>query len=58
MLTLSRKTNEVIRIANDITITVVEIRGGKVMIGIEAPKDIPVYREEVWLSMQEASRPA
>lgn len=48
MLVLSRKTDESIRIGNDIDITVVEIRGDKVRLGIVAPKDISVHRREVW----------
>ena len=48
MLVLSRKKNESIIINNDITIVVVEIRGDKVRLGIEAPKDIPVHRREVF----------
>ena len=46
MLVLSRKKNESIVIANDITIVVVEIRGDKVRLGIEAPKEVPVHRRE------------
>ena len=46
MLVLSRKKNESIIINNDIVITVVEIRGDKVRLGIEAPKDVPVHRQE------------
>jgi carbon storage regulator len=48
MLVLSRKKNESIVINNDITITVVEIRGDKVRLGIVAPKEVPVHRQEVW----------
>jgi len=48
MLVLSRKKNESIVINNDIVITVVEIRGDKVRLGIAAPKDVPVHREEVY----------
>lgn len=48
MLVLSRKKNERIVINNDITIVVVEIRGDKVRLGIEAPKDVPVHRREVY----------
>ena len=48
MLVLSRKKNESIVINNDITIVVVEIRGDKVRLGIEAPKEIPVHRREVY----------
>ena len=47
MLVLSRKRNEAIDIRQDITITVVDIRGDKVRLGIEAPKDVPVHRREV-----------
>jgi carbon storage regulator len=48
MLVLSRKKNESIVINSDIVITVVEIRGDKVRLGIVAPKDVPVHREEVY----------
>lgn len=44
---LSRKRGEAIVIANDITITVMEIRGDKVRLGIVAPKEVPVNRQEV-----------
>lgn len=47
MLVLSRKKNESIVIAGDIVITVVEVRGDKVRLGIVAPRDVPVHREEV-----------
>jgi carbon storage regulator len=47
MLVLSRKKNESIVIDEDIVVTVVEIRGDKVRLGIEAPRDIPVHRREV-----------
>jgi carbon storage regulator len=48
MLVLSRKKNESIVIAGDIVITIVEVRGDKVRLGIEAPKDVPVHRQEVY----------
>ena len=48
MLVLSRKKNESIIINNDITIVVVEIRGDKVRLGVEAPKEVPVHRREVF----------
>lgn len=48
MLVLSRKENESIVINNDITVTVVEIRGDKVRLGIVAPKEVPVHRQEVF----------
>src|SRR5438309_11282067 len=48
MLVLSRKKNESIVINNDITVTVVEIRGDKVRLGSVAPKEVPVHRQEVF----------
>ena len=48
MLVLSSKKNESIVINNDITIVVVEIRGDKVRLGVEAPKEVPVHRREVY----------
>lgn len=48
MLVLSRKKNESIVIRDDIVITVVEIRGDKVRLGIDAPKEVPVHRREVY----------
>ncbi len=48
MLVLSRKKNESIIINNDITIVVVEIRGDKVRLGVDAPKEVPVHRREVY----------
>lgn len=52
MLVLSRKKNESIVINDDITIVVVEIRGDKVRLGVEAPKEVPVHRQEVWEAIQ------
>ena len=48
MLVLSRKKNESIVINDDITIVVVDIRGDKVRLGVEAPKEVPVHRREVF----------
>lgn len=48
MLVMSRKKHESIVIADGITVTVIEVRGDKVRLGIEAPKDVPVHRQEVW----------
>lgn len=47
MLVLSRKKNESIVINEDIVVTIVEVRGDKVRLGIDAPRDIPVHRREV-----------
>ena len=52
MLVLSRKKNESIVINNDITLVVVEIRGDKVRLGVEAPKEVPVHRQEVLFAIQ------
>jgi carbon storage regulator len=48
MLILTRRVNEAIRIADDVTITILGIKGQQVRIGIEAPKNIPVHREEIF----------
>ena len=52
MLVLSRKKDESIVIRDDIVVTVIEIRGDKVRLGIEASKDTPVHRREVWDAIQ------
>ena len=52
MLVLSRKKNESIVINDNITIVVVEVRGDKVRLGIEAPKEIPVHRKEIYNAIQ------
>ncbi|QDU89964.1 hypothetical protein Pla175_33610 [Pirellulimonas nuda] len=54
MLVLSRKKNESIVINDDITIVVVEIRGDKVRLGVEAPKEVPVHRNEVYEAIRRA----
>jgi len=54
MLVLSRKRDERIRIAHDVVITVIEIRGDKVRLGIEAPQEVPVHREEVYQAIYRA----
>ena len=56
MLALSRKKNEAIIINNDIEITVLEVKGDQVKIGISAPKEVPIYRKEVYRQIQEANR--
>lgn len=58
MLALSRKKDEAIIINNDIEITIIEVKGDQVKIGITAPKSIPVYRKEVYLQIQEANKEA
>ncbi len=56
MLALSRKKNEAIIINNDIEITILDIRGDQVKVGIAAPKEIPIYRKEVYLQIQEENK--
>lgn len=58
MLVLSRKKNESIVINNDITVTIVEIRGDKVRLGIVAPKEVPVHRQEVYDAIHHGQAPA
>jgi len=56
MLILSRKPGQGIRVGSHIVITVKEIRGRQVRIGIDAPADIPVYREEIYEAITEANQ--
>ncbi|HHW13568.1 MAG TPA: carbon storage regulator CsrA [Firmicutes bacterium] len=58
MLVLTRKIDESIIIGDDIRITVVEVRHDQVKLGITAPRDIPVHREEVYREIQEENRRA
>lgn len=58
MLALSRKINESIMIGNDIEITILEVKGDQVKLGINAPKSVPVYRKEIYLQIQEANKEA
>ena len=58
MLALSRKKNEALVINNDIEITILDIRGDQVKIGISAPKEVPIYRKEAYLQIQEANKEA
>ena len=53
MLVLSRKPNESVVIAENIVVTVIEVRGDKVRLGIQAPRDVPVHRSEIWASIQQ-----
>ncbi len=57
MLVLTRKANESIVIRDNIVITVVEIRGDKVRLGIEAPKEVPVHRREVYEAIKRGQVP-
>ena len=58
MLALTRKKGEALAINNNIEITVLEIRGDQIKIGISAPKDVPIYRKEVYLQIQQENEAA
>lgn len=58
MLALSRKKNEALIVNNNIEITVLEIKGEQVKLGISAPKEVPIYRKEVYAQIQEANEEA
>ncbi|MEW6047143.1 MAG: carbon storage regulator CsrA [Bacillota bacterium] len=58
MLVLTRRVDESIMIGDEIRIVVVEVRGEQVKLGIEAPRSIPVHREEVYREIQEENRRA
>ena len=58
MLALSRHCNESIVLGNDIEITILDIKGDQVKLGITAPKQVPIYRKEVYLQIQEANKAA
>ena len=58
MLALSRKLGESIIIDNDIEVTVLEIKGEQVKLGIAAPKSVPIYRKEIYVSIQESNKEA
>lgn len=58
MLALTRKKNEAIIINNNIEITILEVKGDQVKIGIAAPKEVPVYRKEVYVQIQNANKEA
>ncbi len=58
MLVLSRHRDESIMIGDDVVVTIVDIRGDKVRLGIEAPQSIPVHRQEVYEAIQRENRKA
>ncbi len=58
MLALSRKKGEALIINNNIEVTILEIKGDQVKIGIGAPKEVPIYRKEVYVQIQEANKVA
>jgi carbon storage regulator len=58
MLILSRKMNEKIMIGEDISLTIIEIRGDQVKVGVDAPKSVKVFRKEVYEAIQNENRAA
>ena len=58
MLILSRKIDEKIKIGNDITITLIDVHGDQVKIGVEAPKNVKVFRQEVFDAIQNENKAA
>lgn len=58
MLALSRKLGESIMLGNDIEISVLEVKGEQVKLGIVAPKQVPVYRKEIYVQIQNENRKA
>lgn len=58
MLALSRKKNEALVINNNVEITVLEIKGEQVKLGISAPKEVPIYRKEVYVQIQDSNKEA
>ena len=58
MLALSRKKNEALVINNNVEVTVLEIKGEQVKLGISAPREVPVYRKEVYVQIQDSNKEA
>lgn len=58
MLALARKLNQSIIVNDNIEITILEVKGDQVKIGIEAPKSVPIYRQEIYQQIQEANADA
>jgi len=58
MLVLSRKPGEALRVGEDVEITVVEVKGDMVRLGIQAPREVQVWRKELWEAIVEENRKA
>jgi carbon storage regulator len=58
VLVLSRRVGESVMIGEDVVVTVLEVRGDVVRIGVKAPREVQVHREEVWVELREANRAA
>ena len=58
MLALSRKRGESLIIGNNVEVTILDVKNEQVKIGISAPREVPIYRKEVWIQIQEANKAA
>ncbi len=58
MLALSRKKGEALVVGNNIEITILEVKGDQIKVGIKAPKEVPIYRKEVYEQIQQANQEA
>ncbi len=58
MLIITRRPNQKIMLGDDVTIHVMEVSGGNVRLGIEAPRSVPVYREEIWAAVKDENQAA
>jgi len=58
MLALSRKKGEALIINNNVEVTILEIKGEQVKLGISAPKEVPIYRKEVYVQIQDSNKEA
>ncbi len=58
MLALSRKKGEALIVNNNVEITILEIKGEQVKIGISAPKEVPIYRKELYIQIQDSNKEA
>jgi carbon storage regulator len=52
MLILTRRPQEILRVGDDIKVQVLGVKGGQVRLGVEAPREVPVYREEIWVRIK------
>jgi carbon storage regulator len=58
MLILTRRVGETVRVGNDVTVTIVSVKGNQIRIGINAPKNVTVHREEIYQRIQREQHPA
>ncbi len=57
MLILTRRPREALRVGESIKVHVLEVKGGQIRLGVEAPREIPVYREEIWVRIKRGAAP-